>query len=384
VGAGRVGELVFLGQIGRHKHARATLERLGQALAQQDLRLEDLLRLRIFVADLNAEPEIEQALEKLLPRHRWPAITLVEMPACARSPRGALSFDAIASGDPHLSRQPIGSLEPRRGEEQRRPAAVRYGPWVFVGAVVGESQHRHPLLQRIESESQSLFARMERLLHTAGASLADVVKVGGWLTFPMSGYEPLGEVRSELLAQGLMPASAAVQMGRLPGAGKPLLSFEAIAFAPVGEAASSEDSDAGCAIPIAKRSKPLHRLSDLTRPSSLAAYYATARRAGDYVFTCGEIPRSRASVGEQASDVYEQLSSHLQEHGASPSDTVHQTVFVRNRKDISALKAAIRPFCDSQIPATVIPAADMGFRPGVDVEIELIAESQERESGERT
>jgi enamine deaminase RidA (YjgF/YER057c/UK114 family) len=238
---------------------------------------------------------------------------------------------------------------------------------------------------------------MERLLRAADASLGDVVKVGGWLTFPMGGYGPLGEVRSRLLTRhGLLPASGAVQVGRVSGEDEPLLSFEAIAFAPRGGSGSKDGPGAargpdgahgpgaarrpGAAHgPDAKHGPDAEQRelppwpSGLAKPSPLAAYYATAREAGGYVFTCGEIPRVRAGARQQADDVYEQLGSHLGEHGASPSDVVHQTVFVRSREDIPVLKSAASAFCGARTPTTFIPAADMGFRPGVDVEIELIA-----------
>jgi enamine deaminase RidA (YjgF/YER057c/UK114 family) len=381
------GELFFLGQIGAGGDARATLERLDRELEQCGLRPADLLRLRIFVTNLDTEAEIERALEELLPRQSWPALTIVELPPGAGGPRDALSLDAIAAPEAHLAQQPIGAMarcrsEAHRGDEERgRPEAVRYGPWVFVGAVAGENSYAPSLPRRIEAQSESLFARMERLLHAADAGLGDVIKVGGWLTFPMSGYVPLGEVRSRLVARhGLLPASGAVQVGRVAGEDEPLLSFEAIAFAPQGET-DAKDGPGAARRPGAEQRELSPWPSGLAKPSPLAAYYATARESGGYVFTCGEIPRVRAGTRQQADDVYEQLGSHLREHGASPSDVVHQTVFVRSRGDIPAVKSAASAFCGSRTPTTFIPAADMGFRPGVDVEIELIARPSSRAWG---
>lgn len=378
MGAGRVGKLVFLGQIGVRGHTRTTLRRLGQALAQHGLRLEDLLRLRIFVVDLGAQAEIERALEELLPRDSWPAITIVEL--SPRDDQAVLSLDAIAAPDAHLAQRQIGPLEHDRAKERCRPEAVRYGPWVFVGAVVGESSLALSFPQRIEAQARSLFAQIEKLLRATGAGLGDVIDVGGWLTFPMSRYEPLGAVRSQMLAEhGLLPASAAVQVGRVAGDGEPLLSFEAIAFAPHGDTASSVTSDAVRSPLVTDQHKPSQQVRHLARTSPLAAYYATARHAGGYVFTCGEIPRTRTGYAqEQVGDVYEQLRSHLAEHDADPSGVVHQTVFVRNREDIPAVQAAGRAFCGSETPTTLIQAADMGFRPGVDVEIKLVAKSREQ------
>lgn len=395
LGRASVGALSFLGQIGARGDARTTLERLSHTLEQHDLRAADLLRLRIFTADLAAQADIERALEELLPRQSWPAITIVELPPGAESARNALSLDAIAAPEAHLARQPIGAVAHRRGdphprdEEPGRPEAVRYGPWVFVGAVVGASSRELTLPQRIEAQSESLFARMERLLHAADAQLGDIVKVGGWLSFPMGDYGPLGGVRSGLLARhGLLPASGAVQVGSGAGEGEPLLSFDAIAFAPAyaprGGTGSSDGAGAARGSPAEHRELS-PRPSDTVKPSPLASYYATARRADGYVFTCGEIPRIGGRAREQAEDVYEQLASHLGEYGATPSDVVHQTVFVRHLGDIPEIGAAASAFCGSRTPTTFVPVADMGFRPGVDVEIELIAEPRdgEREVGSR-
>jgi 2-iminobutanoate/2-iminopropanoate deaminase len=382
VGAGSVEKLVFLGQIGAGGDARATLRHLGQALARRALQPEDLLRLRIFVVDLGAQAEIERTLEELLPRSSWPAMTIVELPADTSGPRDAVFLDAIAAPavpTTCISREPPGSVEREQGEERWSPRAVRYGPWVFVGALVGASPRARSLSQRIDAQSRSLFARMEQLLRAAGAELGDVVKVGGWLSFPMCEYKPLGEVRSQLLARRLLPASAAVQIGRVAGESEPLLSFEAIAYAPQGEMDQSHAAIRSSS--VVDRRKTSSRVRGMAKPSPLAEYYATARHAGGYVFTCGEIPRTPAGthVRKQAGDVYEQLGVHLGEYGANPADVVHQTVFVRNREDIPEVQAAGRAFRGSQIPTTIIHAADMGFRHGVDVEVELIAESSERE-----
>jgi enamine deaminase RidA (YjgF/YER057c/UK114 family) len=296
---------------------------------------------------------------------------MVEVAAGGRNSQSALSLDAIAAPEAGLKREPV--------EERGRPMAVRYGPWVFVGAVTGESPRALARAQRIEAQSESLFARTERLLDAAGARLGDIVKVEGWLTFPMSEYGPLGEVRSRLLARhGLLPASAAVQVRRVAGPDEPLLSFEAIAFAPKGAPRSSHASGAARSLRPAEATPGRGTSMDRPRRSPLAAYYATARRAAGYVFTCGEIPRVRSSARRQADDVYGQLRSYLDEHGAGPSDVVHQTVFLRNESDLPAVKAAERAFRGSRIPTTVLPATDMGFRPGVDVEIELIAETREQ------
>jgi enamine deaminase RidA (YjgF/YER057c/UK114 family) len=352
---------VFVGQIAPDaaalgnpvaRQAETALSRLERTLAARELSLEDLLRLRLFVRDLDDLPAIERAIDSSGPTE-WPAVSIVELPTASAS-GVAVTLDAVAAPG---------------AREQRRlgPHSARLGPWVFLGAVPGIAAPRGILGgRRVHEESRTLFARMEELLREQDTELRDVVKVGGWLTFPIrrSDYQPLGDVRDALVAEaGLFPASAAVQVGRVHADGA-LLAFEAIAFAP-------ED-------PVERER---WRAASLPPPSPLAPYYASARSAGGYVFTCGEVPTGTtgsdppATVETQAGEVYERLGADLAAHGASPANVLHQTVFVRHLRDRNAVADAARMFFgnDVQPPTTLLAAADIGFHPGCDVEIELVA-----------
>ncbi|MGN6372178.1 MAG: RidA family protein [Solirubrobacteraceae bacterium] len=337
-------------------------EQLQGELARRGLGLDDLLRLRLFAADRADLMAMVEALDRLLERAQWPALSAVEL-----APHGAAtpSLDAIAAPGAHSTRVAV------RAPGGRAPGAahaMRFGPWVFVGAVSAPGSAGLDLPDRIETEARELFAHMQRLLQAGGADLRHVVKVGGWLSFSMSDYEPLAKVRSELLERSsLLPASAAVQTGPIfdlahPEDGgssspAPLLSFEAIAF-----------------VPPRPSSKPPHPPLASAAPSPLAPYYASARRAGEYVFTCGEIPRAPAPAEQEARDVCEQLHVHLAEHGALPQDVVQQTVFVRHGDDVASVEHELARWLRADgVATTVAPALDMGFRPGVNVEIEMIA-----------
>lgn len=384
--------LVFLGQIAPDRasgedvtaQARSVLSRLVAALAERGLSPEDLLRLRLFMRDLDDLPEIERVLDSSGPAEwptQWPAVSVVELPA-GSDPSVAVTLDAVAVPEAHEHR--------RLGYN-----SVRLGPWVFVGATAlstGPAQSSSPLddsavadsmTRRIHEESHAVFAHIAELLRAHGAELRDVVSVGGWLTFPVrrSDYRPLGDVREALLAQeGLFPASAAVQVARVPPAGA-LLAFEAIAFAPDDPVELEQ-----------------WRAASLPPPSPLAPYYASARSAGGYVFTCGEVPVNTrapdhtadphrpATVETQAEEVYTRLRSHLAAHGVVPADVVHQTVFVRRARDGEAIAAAAREFYGAdtpQPPTTLLGVADIGFHPGCDVEIELVAAADGRSADAR-
>ena len=308
--------------------------------------MEDLLRLRLFVDDLGELPAIEAAIEAHVGPQR-PAVSVVEMPAAATEPGAAMTLDAVAAPE-------------ARARRRLGPQSARLGPWVFLGAVAA-------------ADPRTLFAHMEEQLREQGARLRDVVKVEGWLTFPMSDYRPLGETRSALVGEaGLLPASAAVQVGRVGSDGE-RLAFEAIAFVPEdrGNEARSEGT------------------------SRLADFYLDARAVGGYVFTSGEVPDGRGSPAEQAREVYERLRTHLAAHGATPADVLQQTVFVRDPEDDENSEAiadgavvteAARAFYGTNAtlpPTTLLPVADFGFRPGCAVEIELVAASDVRRADGR-
>jgi enamine deaminase RidA (YjgF/YER057c/UK114 family) len=357
-----VATLVFTGQIVPDPtagtdvaaQARSVLSRLTVALTERELVLNDLLRLRLFVQDLGELPTVEEALDARLGSER-PAVSVVELPAGAGDAR-ALTLDAVAAPD---------------AREQRRlvPHSLRLGPWVFLGAVTAPAPQRDvPRERRVLQESRALFAHVEELLRAQGAALSDVVKVGGWLSFPMRDYGPLGRVRDALGDRaGLMPASAGVQVARVGAAGE-LLSLEAIAFAPE-EGAEYERVEQGA-----------------PAPSRLARFYADVRAAGGYVFTSGEVPDGRGSLRMQAREVYKRLGSHLATHGASPASVLQQTVFVRRARDGEAVSAAASEFYGAEAPpppTTLLCVADIGFHPGCDIEIELVAASDGRSADAR-
>lgn len=336
--AAPAGPFVFLSCSGPHALAELCAE-----LARRRMQPQDLLRLRSFAAAPDGTLGLERELQELLPRSQWPALTSVELDLPQL--RGQ-AIDAIAAQRAHRQRELV---QPGK--------TLRFGDWVFVGALSGADAARQPLRDRIavriEHQARSLFERMQAALASAGAELRDVLKVGGWLRFPMSEYEPLGEVRGQLLERArLFPASAAVQVGAPAGPNATLLAFEAIAFTRREQARAA------------------------TAASSLAPYYASARRADCYVFASGEIARRPAPVCAQVDDVYEQLREHVSAHGGSLRSVVHQTVYVRRPRDLATVEERMRAWLGCRPPTTAIHALDIGFRKGVDVEIELVVRAR--------
>jgi enamine deaminase RidA (YjgF/YER057c/UK114 family) len=346
-------QLAFLGQIapdapalgaGAGEQTQAALGRLADTLAERGLGLDDLLRLRLFVADLDARAAIEETLQTHLGSER-PAVSVLELPAGSLAPRVAVSLDAVAAP---------GARESRR----LGPGSVRLGPWVLLGALAAV-------------EPGALFKRMQERLREQGAELRDVLRLGNWLTFPLRDYGPFGAVRRELVASaGLLPASAGVQVGRVGLAGE-RLACEALAYAPESRAEGSPEGRSEDRREDRAGHQPEARAGARSR---LADFYLDARVAGGYVFTSGEVPDGRGSVREQASEVYERLRAHLAASGTTPASVVQQTVFVRHARDREAVTQAGRAFFGATLPpTTLLTVADIGFHPGCDVEIELVA-----------
>jgi enamine deaminase RidA (YjgF/YER057c/UK114 family) len=368
-------ELLFTGQIapdaalsGRPaaEQTHSALSRLEQALGERRLALDDLLKLRLFVRDLGEVPGLEEAIDAHVGPQR-PAVSVIELPADAAEPGTAVTLDAVAAPEARARR--------RLGTQ-----SARLGPWVFLGAAAA-------------ADPRALFAHIEERLREQGARLRDVVKVEGWLTFPMSDYGPLGETRSALVGEaGLLPASAAVQVGRV-GSGGERLAFEAIAFVPEDRGRDADGGDPGERGAEDQRTDEAHPTHEAT--SRLADFYVDARSAGGYVFTSGEVPDGRGSPAEQAREIYERLRAHLAAHGATPADVLQQTVFVRAAEDGHSNNAvangavvtdAARAFYGAHAtlpPTTLLPVADFGFRPGCAVEIELVAASDVRRADGR-
>jgi enamine deaminase RidA (YjgF/YER057c/UK114 family) len=385
-------ELFFTGQIapdaaliGRPtgEQVHSAFSHLERALGGRGLALEDLLRLRLFVRDLGELLVLEEAIDAHVGLQR-PAVSVVELPDNAIELGAALTLDAVAAPD-------------ARTQRHLCPQSARLGPWVFLGAVTPPEPRRAqddvPQEPRILQESRALFARVEERLREQGARLRDVVKVGGWLTFPMGDYGPLGETRSALVGEAdLLPASAAVQVGRV-GSGGERLAFEAIAFVPEDRGGDTGGGDPGKRGAEDQRAGEAHPTHEAT--SRLADFYIDARAVGGYVFTSGEVPDGRGSPTEQAREIYERLRAHLAAHSATPADVLHQTVFVRAAEDgerndpiadrmiVTEAAHAFYGASTTLPPTTLLPVADFGFRPGCAVEIELVAASDARRADGR-
>jgi enamine deaminase RidA (YjgF/YER057c/UK114 family) len=344
--------------------------------------VDRLVRLRFLVRDLRDWPAVAAiATERL--RGWRPATSVVQMASGSVDPGIAVAVDAVAVASAEPAPQRLG------GDGPGDLDVVRAGELLFVGAIAGlartgEASRGTALGARsaqdidVEAASESIFERLAGTLDALGGSLRDVVKINGWLTFPMREYRPLAEVRSRLATSaGLRPASGAIQVAALRPEGA-LLSFEAVAVAAGSRA----------------RTAAVSQMSDI---------YANAAWGGGYVWTSGEVPvdyapaRVITSAAElhpddrqavrgglvaaprselQAHAVYRKLGSHLAELGATLEDVVHQTVFLRASGDLRGVERAAITHLGSPLPPTSwVPVCDVSPFSDSEVEIELVARS---------
>jgi 2-iminobutanoate/2-iminopropanoate deaminase len=107
--------------------------------------------------------------------------------------------------------------------------------------------------------------------------------------------------------------------------------------------------------------------------------YTQAIRAGDLVFTSGQIalnPKTgkliEGDVAAQTRQVFENLKAVLEAAGSSLDRTVKATVYLKNMGDFAAVNQVYASYLDGAKPArSTVAAADLPA--GASIEIDLIA-----------
>lgn len=111
--------------------------------------------------------------------------------------------------------------------------------------------------------------------------------------------------------------------------------------------------------------------------------YAQGIRAGNLIFTAGQIPIDPATqqvvaggIAEQTKRVFENLKAILEEAGSSLDRVVKATVFLKDLGDFSAMNAVYAEYLESDGEAPARTTVEVSRLPrNVLVEIELIAEA---------
>lgn len=113
--------------------------------------------------------------------------------------------------------------------------------------------------------------------------------------------------------------------------------------------------------------------------ASSTAPLSQAIRHGDTLYVSGQIPRTSdgeiitGSIGEQTTQVLENVEAILDAAGSSMNDVVKMTVFLTDIKHFDEFNEAYRAFFNEPFPArSAIGIAALAIE-DIDIEIEAIA-----------
>ena len=90
---------------------------------------------------------------------------------------------------------------------------VESGPLVFTSGLVGRDADGTVVAGGMRAQAHQAFINIRDVLHAAGSSMSDVVKLKYYVT-DMAQWEDVAAARSEFFV-GVLPASAAVEVTRL-------------------------------------------------------------------------------------------------------------------------------------------------------------------------
>ena len=370
----------------------AIYKRLAQLLEESGASLRQIVRQRLFIRDVRDLPAIERVMDLALEGWR-PTTTIVVMPNGSIHDNLHVQLDAIAAVD----RDSIRVIEGPRG---RYPAAIQVGRLLFTSSVSGvggepagvgtvrdgraedvrllRTQKEH----RIYEQGLRTFENLQQVLKLAGATIADILKVNGWVDLPMREYGAVVLARRQFFdaTERNMMASTGLAVGGCsePGA---LLSFDAIALLPEANAPGKQVT--GLASPIA------------------SPYVAGAAKGGGFIFTSGEIPvvmpqgdvvtacdklpdegrfmrfghiEPESGMEARAWYVYKTLEAYLEKLDASLDQVVHQTVFIEDARQFPVLERVATMYFGACLPpTTVVPISDTTPFRSAELEIDFVA-----------
>jgi reactive intermediate/imine deaminase len=237
--------------------------------------------------------------------------------------------------------------------------AVRAGDLLFAsGQLSRDRQGRVVGAGDIEAQTAQVLDNLGLVLAEAGCSLADVAKVTSYITDARY-RDRVGDVRRRYFGDTL-PASTMVEVA---GLGDPelMIEIEAVALVPNGTTGVG-----------------LQRLESSRLPPPIGAYVHGVR-AGNLVFTSGQVARdqSGAVVGNgdveaQTAQTMESIQAVLAEAGCTLADVLRTTTFVadiRPRDQISAVRR--RYFGDHLGTSTMVGVPHLS--PAILLEMEATA-----------
>ena len=387
---------------------------LSQILASEGSSLSNMLRQRLFLTDLRDLPAVERVMDIFMPEAK-PATTILQIPSQGLDPDLVLQLDGVALAERAggLQKQTI-NIPPLAEATESYPQATRAGQFIFISNTYGVSpqtgriarnlvelgsdaalfaNHRFHSAQEESICTQTWFAfqNIAATLESQGASLADILKVNGWLAFDMRGYGHSSLAREALFTEAsATPASSGLSISGVGKDGADL-AFDAIALAPSGGEGYNK---------IVKLES--HRI---------VTSYVGVVEGGPLVLTCGEVPidiepewpksvtrfedledsgrflpfgriDEPAHFQARAWFVYQKLATYLKLHGSSFKDVLHQTIYLCRPAEYANVERVATLFYGPKLPpTTVIPIVDTSPFPEALLEIELIARKGDENNG---
>ena len=102
------------------------------------------------------------------------------------------------------------------------------GRWIYISGQIGADNDGRMVNETFSAEADQCFARVRQAVERAGASMADVVKITGYVT-STEHYPDYDLARGRAFA-GTPPSSATVQVAGLVNDAR--VEIEAVAFVP--------------------------------------------------------------------------------------------------------------------------------------------------------
>ncbi len=344
------------GQIGSgpdfSAHARSVFAEVQRRLAQAGGGIEDVVKTRVFVKDLDADRyrDVAEARRSLFPEGAWPASTVVGVDQLARE-AFQVEVEATAIFATEAASLSVRRFAPGGGISGAVAATANGITTIYVSGQVGSGDD-------FAARAATTWDRIGARLREAGASYADLVKTTTYVV----GFDP---------AEHLEPYRRSYPDAVRGSDDKPASTL--LGVAALASTRFDVEIDA-VAVVGAGRDLRRHFIDPAGNYSQAVAVQGDGHRT---VYISGQVGRPGDSLAEQADQVYANLAGRLQAAGAGPDDLLKITVYIPGytEADLAALGAARERhgFSGDRAPASTLLGIRSLYSPRAAIEIEGIA-----------
>jgi 2-iminobutanoate/2-iminopropanoate deaminase len=337
-------------------HVESAFAALVHRLEQAGATTSDVVKIRIFVKDLNPDlyGTVADVRLRTFPEGSWPASTVAGVQSLARD-RFRVEVEAIAVVAETGVDLEIERLAPSNGFSGTVAVSAHGATTIYVSGQVGEGDG-------LGAQSASVWQRLGQRLEAAGASYSDLVKT----TVYIVDFDPDAEINVYLASypEALSgpenkPASTLLGVPAL-AADRFKIEIDAIAVIGAGETVERKFID----------------------PERSYTQAVTAQGSGaKTIYLAGQIGRPGDSLADQADQVFANLAQRLAAAGASPSDLLKITIYIPgfSEADLAALGLAREKhgFLNDTAPASTLLGIQSLYSTEAAIEVEGIAVTQQ-------